>query len=207
MADQETTPLRGLTVGQPGVYLLLDDVVASLRYLAEYEEHELGRQALQEAAGWFGGVIVPDEPGSASERPEEARARPYGGEDALPELGIETEEGPISLGDFIQRGAHVAGDGSVHAGPRVARVEVFPNEDASYWYARAVDHAGVILAQPNHTSGIRREDVIAAAEREWPGAPIYEVPDALTDSIWNEQNPSATWNGRQRPSDRRLFQR
>lgn len=87
----------------------------------------------------------------------------------------------------------------------VVRAEVFPNEDGSYWYGRGVAANGVIV--DDGVSGINHDGVIDLCRRRWPDADIFEVPDSLSDSVWQESNPAATWNGRHRPSERRLFGR
>lgn len=121
-------------------------------------------------------------------------ARAFAASEPEPDLQSRTE--PVLGSDGEQIGWVVA-EGQ--------RVEVYPNEDGSYWYGRLVNAGGEIADGPY--GQINHDGVLADARRWWSGVPVYEVPDALTDTVHAETNPAATWNGRQRPSVRRLFGR
>lgn len=86
--------------------------------------------------------------------------------------------------------------------PEVARVEIFPDPDGK-WFARPVSADGSILIV---TAGsFDKEFVVADVGTQWPGKEIHELQDAMGDSIWDEQDHLFGFNGRRRPSPRRLW--
>lgn len=205
-AEPELPPIQNfLGVEAPGTYLLTDDVSAWLARFAE-RFHGEGRLALLDAARAFAPAAPePDveEPPAEQEQPPAASPAPVPGP---PPLDMSTDfPGTSGRGDTITVAPATIPAAPV-ADPQAfvpARVEVYPDETGRYWYARPVDASGRILGEP--LSQVNHDGVIGDANRTWPGAPIHEVPDALTDSIWQESNPATTWNGRQRPSPNRLF--
>lgn len=87
--------------------------------------------------------------------------------------------------------------------PEVARIEVFPDE-VGKWYARPVASDGSILLVTD--GSFDRSFVETDAQARWSGKEIHELPDAMGDSIWDEQHHAFGFNGRRRPSPRRLWQ-
>lgn len=84
----------------------------------------------------------------------------------------------------------------------IERVEIFPDLDGK-WHARPVTNDGSILLV---TEGdFNRDFVEQDATTRWPGKELFEVPDALSDSIWDEQATTFGFNGRRRPSPKRLW--
>lgn len=218
----EMPPVRCQIVEAPGAYLLSDDVSAVLLRMAE-QYHQEGRDALLAASEYFRHLERID----ATQRPQGA---PAGLEGAAEEdgCGARLADGPDELIvcsqhiDGYHAGVNAAGrvvawsTESPHPIETVAapdppagvdRVEVYPNEDASYWWARPVGPDGAPLQGERDVSGIRREEVVAEAGRAWPGAPIHEIASAMGDSIWDEQDSSTTFSGQRRPSTQRLFGR
>lgn len=86
--------------------------------------------------------------------------------------------------------------------PEVARVEIFPDQEGK-WYARPVRSDGSIVAVTD--GSIDRDYVERDATVRWPGKEIFELGDAMGDSIWDEQHHAFGFNGRRRPSPRRLW--
>lgn len=194
--EVEMPPVRGQIIDVPGAYLLSDDVAAVLLRMAE-QYHQEGREALLAAGEYFRHV----------ERSDGAQ-RPQGAPDG-PE-----EASPAAEGLTVVTIDHEADEAAqTEAGPApdppagVDRVEVYPNEDASYWWARPVGPDGAPLQGQRDVSGIRREQVVEEAERAWPGAAIHEIASAMGDSVWDEQDSSTTFSGQRRPSTQRLFGR
>lgn len=177
-AAEPLPPVDGLIIERPGVYLHAEAVSATLARMALLYHGE-GRSALLEAARSFADAGV-------EEPPEEL-------------LVVETPHDPLvkilqAPFPFEPPDAH----------PEVARVEVYPNEDGSYWYARVVTAEGEILLGETE-QGINSGLVEEQAARRWPGKPVYEIADAMGDSIWDEQAHTFGFNGRRRPSPRRLW--
>lgn len=84
----------------------------------------------------------------------------------------------------------------------VSRVEIFPDPDGK-WHARPVTEDGSILSV---TEGDFNRDFVERDVLErWPGKQMFELPDAMGDSIWDEQASTFGFNGRRRPSPKRLW--
>jgi len=175
----ELPPIRGLPVEAPGMYLLAQDVTAMLRRMAETFPGDDERAALLLAAQLIDESVGIDFQAPLGPPPP----------DLAPESNME-------LG--YPEPQH-------EPAPGVARIEIFPNEDGNYWFARPVDDGGNIIRQPP-VEGIRRDQVEHDACLRWPGVEVYELPDAMGDSLWDEQHSLVAFNGRRRPSHRRLFQ-
>jgi hypothetical protein len=183
--DEETERpgIPGIIVAQPGTYLLaepliefLSDVAESLLVMPERLAEAVtdARAALLAAVDGFAEVLVP----VVSDEQEKRAVT------SSPSETLISSEKLAKLSE-------------------AARVEVYPNEDGSYWYARAVDPVGFIISPP--VGQISHQGVLEDAARIWPGVDVYEIPDEMADSIWAESNPASTWQGRQRPSPRRMF--
>lgn len=170
--------IQGVAVGAPGLYLLASDVVAVLATMAETAGPE-GFAALMTAADMFSGAT-------------------------LDGLATEIAAEPTVTPDVVPVGKD-SGAANPPPHPTVARIELYPNEDASYWYARAVNAVGEIIHADQAVSGINRDLVESVAIERWPGAPVYALTDAMGDSIWDEQTHAFGFNGRRRPSPRRLW--
>lgn len=187
--EYELPAVRGMRIELPGVYVSADDVsVLAMRYAEQW--HGEAREALIELARYF--TLMTG--GEADSGPQDAPEPPSV---AAPETP-EAQEPPAFV---YSRPEPQAAAGAV------ARVEVFPEVDAaglaSYWRARGVNGGGVIV---DHGIGsINHEDLIRDCGHRWPGIDIFELPDETSDSVWNETTSASTWNGRQRPSERRLF--
>lgn len=86
--------------------------------------------------------------------------------------------------------------------PEVARVEMYPDAEGK-WFARPVTEEGAILTV---TSGSFDKGFVERdAQSQWPGKTIHELQDSMGDSIWDEQDHLFGFNGRRRPSPRRLW--
>lgn len=178
----EIAPVRGVAVEVPGIYILASDVAAALRTMAADFDGEAS-EALIAAADSFSGATVDGQPVAA--------------EASVVEVAVE----PL---DFVKPYELIpAREWPPH--PTVARIEMYPNEDASYWYARPVNSEGEILLTEQTVTGINRDLVESVALDRWPGAPMYAITDAMGDSIWDEQTHAFGFNGRRRPSPRRLW--
>lgn len=176
--------IQGLEAVATGTYWRLDDLIAYLLWASESFPTEPERMAILAVAEAFGWRETPSE-------------------DVVPVPEGETLSDQITVlpsGEgFVE--AWMATNPDPH--PEVARIETYPNEDGTYFYARPVNAEGAIMAEP--LGSIRREQVVEAALGQWPSKPIYEVPDAMGDSVWDEQVTVFGFNGRRRPSPRRLW--
>lgn len=189
----ELPPIKGWVAEAPGLYLRRDDIVACLGVYA-LEFHGEGREALLAVADVFVHLGDPDDAQEAPGAPE----APSESVPLVPQVRAHLHEA-------IESGAAAVAAGRDEF-PDVARIEVYPNTDGTYWYARPVNHAGVILRTVlDRPMGPVREQVELTAANRWPGKPLFEIADEMGDSLWDEQHSSSTWNGRRRPSPRRMF--
>lgn len=180
---EPTGPIQAVMVQVAGLYLRLDDVVAELRRIAFDLGHrsELSaREAVEAAAAAFEEIGVPETQEEAPTGVRDAQDAPH--EYTRPVVTIPLEQPDTDTA--------------------VYRVEVFPDADGK-WYARSVDSLGNILDTRN--GSFDHEYVLKAARDRWPDVEIHELQDAQMDSIWEEEHHAFSFNGRRRPSPRRLF--
>lgn len=180
--EPELPPIRGILAEVPGLYISARDAAALLgRYAEQY--HGEGREALYAAAQVFAGLDAPDA-GDALLAAPTAPLTPTPERDPAPPV-----EAP-----------------AVAVDPEIARVEVYPDVDGK-WHARPVDSTGAILFVTD--GSFDRDYVERDAVERWPGVEIFEVADAMGDSIWDEQHTvgdaRSAYTGRRRPSPRRLW--
>lgn len=179
-------PIHALLIERPGIFLHVDDVVAILSQA----------EGLLAALDYFKAISVLDE------NPEEVMpVNPYVPDPntAVPltvtpaaEPTVTSDEDPRSAGESL----------AADPNPEVARVEVYPDAEGR-WHARPVDAGGNILAVTE--GSFDRDYVESDAAERWPSKEQFELGDSMGDSLWDEQVSTFGWNGRRRPSPRRLW--
>lgn len=222
-------PVAGMAIQKPGVYFHAGDVSAILGRMAE-QFHGEGRQALLEAGSAFAesadtyaseaGLVFEDEP-------EPVEAIPCSdSHDLLPCQLPQGHDGPHyhaqviegattettweSIVPIVPIAPPPAAESDPHPGQEnIDRVELFPNEDGNYWYARAIDSGGFIIEAETTVQGVSQPQVEAGAAAKWPGKPVHQLTDGMGDSLWDEEFRTDAqtfgYNQRRRPSPRRLF--
>lgn len=191
--EPELPPVRGMSIELPGVYVAAADVAALLaRYAEQY--HLEGREALLEAAGVFADMTAPGPVDELSEPPSPILDEPVEVplEDPPP---VAPEPAPPVEAPLPEVDPH----------PDVDRVELYPDQSGTYWYARAVNAGGWIIGEYGSVQGIQRDQVETDARNRWPGKEIHELQDGMGDSRWDEEHATFGWNNRRRPSPRRLW--
>lgn len=196
MTDTDLIQLPPLNVvavysEKPGVFIHIEDVVDRLVMMAELAKDD-ARDALREAAEWFAAAqaAIPSPEGAeAATRAVDAPGDPFQGEAAV--VGVPAAPNPeVAL---------------------VARIETY-QDDTGRWYARPIDKNGFILWNLDPFEGTQREHVENLALDAWGRhLSVYDVGDAMGDSLWQENQEVSTGlvrtAGSRRPSPRRMFAR
>lgn len=192
--------IRGVVVAEPGVYLLAEDVASTLRLMAENIPAQVSAsEALLAAAESFQAADLPPDDGE-----EVMPVTPFFDTGtALPNPVIDAADLPVMPDAAIGRTlSPIEGMSGAASDSGVARVEIFPDSDGK-WHARPVDETGKILSVSE--GSFDRDYVERDARARWPERDLYELADVLGDSIWDEQATTFGFNGRRRPSPRRLW--
>jgi len=171
----QATPIRGFRTEIAGVYVLLDDVVTTLREFAQSLTDPEQGALIHEVATWL----------VSGERPTQYESVP------------ETEEFPPAVEPPY-------GAESDDVTPDVARVELFPREESAgrrKWFARSIDTAGNVM-KVTHGS-FDKPFVEQNARDRWPDIPIHEVQDENESSMVKERGRRAydhrLWTGLRSP--------
>jgi hypothetical protein len=175
--------IRGIHVEAGGTYLMLEDVVQSIREYAQSLDDPNAGAAIHDLASWLGASSMPAATAGITAVPTEQH-------------GADEEKIIASL--------QAAQDLTVY------RVELYPDppeDPRPRWYARSVDADGTIL---HTTAGSYDYDYVykQAAER-WPDKPIYQLNKWADDSVFlekMERNTNQTAAPlRDRVSPKRMF--
>jgi hypothetical protein len=155
--------IRGFQV-EAGMYVLRDDVVASIREYAQSLEDPNAGALIHELASWLSGD----------------------------EASLDMEETTQDFVDEVAF-AQSAASHFVHGAEEdditldVARIEIFPDppdDPRPKWYARSVDTGGYIMKTTGGSFDF--EWVVKNAEERWPGISLHLLQNAGEDSKWVE---------------------
>jgi hypothetical protein len=174
------TEIRGFQVNKDGTYVLLDDVISSIREYAQSLDSPDAGALIHELATWISGgePEIEDQIRGLEPRPSQIVEKV-----AFEVYGAEADDITTS----------------------VARVEIFPDppdDPKPKWYARSVDTSGFILKTSNGSFDF--EWVVKNAEERWPGIPLHLLKNAGEDSKWVEDSTRGVFPS-QGPPIRRLW--
>jgi hypothetical protein len=177
--EQQASPIRGFQVMIGGTYVLLDDIVTSLREYAQSLPDPAAGGLIHEVATWL----------QSGERSLPEMIQVPGPEESEPTAAPVQVPGPLDL--------------------RVDRVEVYPDDPTAVkprWLARSCDSDGKILFVTN--GSFDQDYVIQDAGQRWPGVDIHLLTHAGIDTVWEERDPGgirSASSGHRRPSPNRLW--
>lgn len=165
-SEEVQLQIRGIAVGEPGVYILFEDFIETIRSYAFMADDPRKQQAVYELISWLEETLLQEPKRDSSEE---------GYDDVVV---LQNQQGRGKIISTIDD---------------AERIELYPDADRK-WQARLIDKNGLIIGKVNDGS-FDRSFVEKDAAYKYPDLEIVQVESEDEDSTWTKKGPSKRlWN-------------
>ena len=159
--------IRGIAVGEPGLYILFEDFLSAIGSYAFAADDPNKQRTIYELISWLEQTFIPGEEGNRANE---------GYDDVVV---LQNQDGRGKIVSTIDD---------------ATRVELYPDADRK-WHARLVDKNGLVIGRVNNGSFDRNWVEKDVAEK-YPDLEIVQLESEDEDSTWTHKGPSKRLWGR-----------